>query len=153
MSCCVCASVLSSAKGWKKRKNLYSDGCKAEKETITKCMEELCGVTIDSVGFSQESTVCYECCVKLNKIKKFEKDIETLKTDIIRKFLPADLGVSATDASSSQSQPSLRSRKHADPSIRSTSQSAVPENDDYDNDNGPDTKRHRVIVRFLSWSL
>ena len=56
MSCCVCASILASAKGWKKRKNLYSDGCKSEKATLAKCIEKLCGVTIESVGFSLYAT-------------------------------------------------------------------------------------------------
>ena len=148
MFCCVCASILASAKGWKKHKNLYSDGCKSEKATLAKCIEELCGVTIDSVGFSQESTVCYECCVKLNKIKKFEKDIEALKTGIAKNFLPAGQEVSSTDVSGSQNQASLHSQKRAGPSVRSTSQSAVSENDE--DDNGPDTKRQRVIVSFLS---
>lgn len=117
---------------------------------LAKCIEQVCGVTIDSVGFSQESTVCYECCVKLNKIKKFEKDIETLKTDIARNFLPTDPRVSASGASGFQSQASLRSQKRAGPSVRSTSQSAVPVNDD---DNGPAIKRWRVIVSFPSLSL
>ena len=144
MSCCVCTKVLSSSKGWKKRKSLYSDACQSEKATLADCLEEFCGITMDSIQrFSQSSILCYECCVKLNKIKKFEKDIKTLKMDISQHFLPAS---NETDVSGSQCHTYVQ--LHTCHSVKQTSQYTVANGDD-DSSTEPIIKKRRVTVSLI----
>ena len=127
-----------------KAQNLYSDACQSEKATLADCLEEFCGITMDSIQrFSQSSILCYECCVKLNKIKKFEKDIKTLKMDISQHFLPAS---NETDVSGSQCHTYVQ--LHTCHSVKQTSQCTVANGDD-DSSTEPIIKKRRVTVSLI----
>ena len=74
MSCCVCGSLLSTAKG----KKLHSERFTSGKATLISCVE-LYGITLDSIGLDKPTcVVCYQCTAKLDKILKLQTEIERI---------------------------------------------------------------------------
>ena len=89
MSCCVCDSCISASKGKNRYRLLHgtSAASLSNKETLTACIAEFFGATLDAFGLHDQSRlICYECSRNLEKIAKKEKEIQSLKNKILEHF-------------------------------------------------------------------
>ena len=87
MACCVCESRLDTGKGKKMCKKLNGGAFTSGKATLSNFLKETYDLTLEVVGLDKPNcTVCYECCMKLDKILKLENQIKTLKTELTTKF-------------------------------------------------------------------
>lgn len=141
MSCCVCASILATGKGKKRHKKVNGGYFDSGKAVLLKCIEELSGVSPDQVGLdSSDSTVCYECCRKLENIVKLESKIEELKEEIRKNFL--HFAAANTVSEVTPQYPSTPHRCQQKRLRRST---------DHE-ENRANSKRHRVVVSSMKIS-
>ena len=81
-SCCFCNCKLESSKGKGKHKKFNGSSCVMEREVIRNCMLDLdLDLSLDQT-FEGNIIICYSCCLKLKKIKKFEEDLRKLRAEI-----------------------------------------------------------------------
>lgn len=82
-TCCLCNVDLKSSKGRTCQKKL--NNCIAEKKKLQECIDELCKG--DVIEFDKESTLCYECLLKLGKVIKYEREIGQIKKILAELFV------------------------------------------------------------------
>ena len=84
-SCCLCLVPISEKKGKNRQKKLHGASCSEERNKLLELLTKFAGVAICDVPAiaSLDSIVCYECCQKLNKIIKFEKQLKLLEDELL----------------------------------------------------------------------
>ena len=81
--CCLCRHDLHSVKGLKKHKRYNGASCTVEREVLDDNIRN-CGVDLGLVqkNFEENAIICYECSLKLTKIKKLESELARLKMNV-----------------------------------------------------------------------
>ena len=143
MSCCICASIIATGKGKKHHKKLNGGYFDSGKTVLLKCIEGLSGVSPDQIGLNlSDSTVCYECCRKLDNVAKLELKTEELKEEI-RNFLRLranSVSEVTTPECSSTAAGTPHRHHHKRPRVLTTS-----------TENRANSKRHRVVVSSMKF--
>ena len=104
--CCLCGDNLDCCKGKSRQKRL-SSCTQAEREKLQECALESCNVSLsDFPHFGDQSILCYQCLQKLNKLIKYQKEINEVKDQISLLF--HQLNVPATSHT-------IRKRMQAEP--------------------------------------
>ena len=81
-SCCLCSSKLDESKGKGKHKKFNGPGSVIEREVLRDCVLELDVHDAVNNVFEGDVTICYSCCLKLRKIKKYDEDLKKFKLEI-----------------------------------------------------------------------
>ena len=118
MSCCVCRSLLSTAKGKKRHKKLHNERFTSGKAMLISCIE-LYGVTLDSIDLDKSTcVVCSQCTVKLDKILKLQTEIERIRMEILHNVI----GIHIVDNSLSSNVNCQQNSTETPPCIQATNQ-------------------------------
>ena len=82
-----------------------------ERSTLARCVKERCGVNIDNIGLKDSRcVVCYQCTLILEKIAKYNKEIEKF-TDLVVKTFVQSNEENSDSAHASQEERASKRRK------------------------------------------